>query len=1276
MTSDNMSVEKYRMKRLDRGGDYTPWASQVSAMLTELDLEEFIEREPDANAAEDVKRKDKKCKARLLLCVDGPLRRVVEDATSAKKAWDALKVEYLGSLKVRRPALLGDVRVLKQGHVESVEEYGDRARALLTKLDDAEVASADMMVTDALLQGLKGTLRMVCLPSLTKMADQGFDKVLLELKNLTRLLQDNAPDKTRADGRVFYTDGRKREERRRCFICGKVGHLKKDCWKNKQQGSPNQAHAMMTYTKGDLADVILFDSGSSHHVVHDATRLKDLRPSAVKNVKLGGNEVHDVIGEGEAFVSGGPAGTIQLKNVLYVPSMSVNLLSGIKATAAGFVCTLVGLNCKVVSAKGEMVLTGRKNNGLYHLDCHLEEQQQATEAQVNLTSPSEVWHKRLGHPGQSAMRKVAKVAGLEEDGVVSKMENCEVCAKAKQSRESYKPSTSRAEKKLELVHSDVLGPMEEESFEGARYVVTLMDDCTSYAETACVNTKMDVRKWLQETIIKWQRQTDHKVKKLRSDRGSEFLSDLQDFLKQQGIIHQRSAVYTPEQNGRAERLNRTLIEKTRALLLQHKLPKVFWASAMDTATKLRNWLPTAASDDSPHKLFYGVAPDYSRVRVYGCKVFVHVPKTKYRKKLDARAEEGIFLGYEQDCKAWRVFVWRDDGFKCVTSSNVKFVENERPKLTMFEEEKEGEIYLPELLAQEDQAQQEQEESEGEDEDEAEEEVSALAEGSDSEEEVEPAEERRYPVRQRNPPVDPYSGYVNAVMTSKWDDPTLEEALKRSDAELWKEAINSEKTSLIAKNVYEEIDESLLPKGCKPLPSKGVCKIKRDIKGDIDKYKVRIVAKGFRQVAGRDYDEVFAPTARQATFRLLCSHAVEHDLELRQFDVSTAFLNGELEEEVYIKLPEELGGKVWRLKKALYGLKQAARAWHIKLREVMTKIKYRASDVDPCLFIQDEGDERTLVLFHVDDGLVVAPRKQGKVMIETIGKVLEIKDLQEASVYLGIEIRRRQDGGLGIGQEKYVRDLLSKFGMENCKPVRTPMEPNKHLGKEGQSIESEDTPYAELVGSLLYLAVNTRPDIAHALGVLSRYMSSPKEHHWQAAKRVLRYLAGTPDFGLVYVKGQETFVAYCDADFAGDLDNRKSTSGGVIIKSKAAVDWLSKLQSTVATSTCESECNSGKIVAQEGLWVRRLQGEISGQVGPLPLMCDNQSALVLMGQPLSGLSSKKHVEVAFQFVRDRVMRGDVQLSFVPTETMWADVFTKPVPAPRFEQCRKAIGVMKY
>ena len=337
--------------------------------------------------------------------------------------------------------------------------------------------------------------------------------------------------------------------------------------------------------------------------------------------------------------------------------------------------------------------------------------------------------------------------------------------------------------------------------------------------------------------------------------------------------------------------------------------------------------------------------------------------------------------------------------------------------------------------------------------------------------------------------------------------------------------------------------------------------------------------------------------------------------------------------------------------------------------------FTASDADPCLFSTGKGTQRVYVLVHVDDGLIIGAKKTVQAALAAIAGAFDIKDIGEAVYFLGLEIHRdRTRGLLRLGQPKYARSILERFGMENCKAVVTPLEANVHLGRGQGEAVTDEFPYAELVGSLLYLTVNTRPDLAHAASVLSRFMSCATQEHWKAAKRVLRYIAGSLDRGLVYTCGAPLIEVYTDSDYAGDPDSCKSTSGAVVLSRGGAVVWGSKLQTVAAASTCEAEYVAAAAAVKEVLWLRKLMGEMSGEMSREHLYGDDQTALVIMQQHTPGAAGRtKHIDVAYHFVRHTVLQGDIEAVFVKTEDMKADMLTKAVPGPRQESGAAGTGL---
>jgi hypothetical protein len=763
--------------------------------------------------------------------------------------------------------------------------------------------------------------------------------------------------------------------------------------------------------------------------------------------------------------------------------------------------------------------------------------------------------------------------------------------------------------------------------------------------------------------------------------------------------------YTPQQNGRAERLNRTLLEKTRCLLFQANLPAEFWAEAISTANYLRNLVSVSTVIKTPYELFYQKVPDVARLRVFGCSAHVQMP-AQLRKKLDKRSMQGIFVGYEQNQKAWRVMCPTDDGrWKLHISRDVQFVEHlhgievlRKPQedddyvdigawLTQEIEDRSTEAETEDSVAQQqvplggenDGEVIEAENLSGENAIQHSEQEDVAVQEEASSGEVSEGEQQQPPVRRSSrvsaapDRYDP-AAYASNAQTSHDEPKTLTEVRMRPDAELWDQAMQEELTALWEKGVYEWVDK---PTHKKILPAKWVYKIKRDKKGAIEKYKARLVAKGFLQKPGVDYGEVFAPASSLVTLRLLLSIAAEKDYDVHQLDVKTAFLNGDLEEEVYLQPPEgyeDKQGRVWLLKKALYGLKQAAQAWHKKLKDSLEKVGLHPSDSDPCLFIgQFDDGHQVHLLIHVDDALIVGPTAAVREVKSKFSSLFEVRDLGEAALFLGLEIvRDRAAGTLWLGQSQYAEQKLEQFGMRDCNPRGTPLEVNLQLGPDGETLQS-NMPYSEIVGSLLYLAVCTRPDISHSVGMLSRFVSAPKLEHWHALKGVLRYLRGTSKLGLMFRRG-DGLVGYSDSDYAGDLIKRRSTSGYVFMNAGAAVLWGSKLQATVAVSTCEAELIAAARAIKEALWLRKLLADIQGSYSCVKLMMDNQSTLSLVKNPAIGAQTRtKHVDVKYNFARHCVSIGAIDAKFVRTSEMIADMFTKQLPGPAFRKHRESIGL---
>jgi hypothetical protein len=447
----------------------------------------------------------------------------------------------------------------------------------------------------------------------------------------------------------------------------------------------------------------------------------------------------------------------------------------------------------------------------------------------------------------------------------------------------------------------------------------------------------------------------------------------------------------------------------------------------------------------------------------------------------------------------------------------------------------------------------------------------------------------------------------------------------------------------------------LPKGHKAIGLKWVYKLKKDADGKVIKHKARLVAKGYVQEQGIDFDEVFAPVARMESVRLVMALAVQEAWKLHHMDVKTAFLNGELEEEVYVKQPpgyikEGAEHKVLRLKKALYGLKQAPRAWNMKLDRTLISIGFKKCPLEHAMYKRGSGTKRLLVGVYVDDLLITGANEGEVAKFKTQMKDLfKMSDLGLLSYYLGIEVQQKP-GVITLCQEAYAKKILEKCGMEDCNLSQVPMEPRLKLSKRSEAPKVDATEYRSIVGCLRYL-VNTRPDLAYSVGIVSRFTEAPTTEHMNAVKHILRYIKGTTNFGCVYSRDERGDVklhGYSDSDHGGSIDDRKSTSGVVFFHGKNIVSWMSQKQGCVAKSSCEAEYIAASTAASQGVWLARLLGDLSNQeTEELVLSIDNVSAISLCKNPVHHDRSK-HIDVQYHYIRECVEKKMVDVKYVCTD----------------------------
>lgn len=420
--------------------------------------------------------------------------------------------------------------------------------------------------------------------------------------------------------------------------------------------------------------------------------------------------------------------------------------------------------------------------------------------------------------------------------------------------------------------------------------------------------------------------------------------------------------------------------------------------------------------------------------------------------------------------------------------------------------------------------------------------------------------------------------------------------------------------------------------------------------------------------------------RYESVRTLLAMAALQNFEIGQFDIKTAFLNGELDEELYMRLPEGAAKEdtVVKLEKSLYGLKQSPRQWNKRFHEFLMRFKFKASNADRCVYSGFIDGETVLLALYVDDGLMLA---KNRATIDMVLKVLMSEfevTIGNGAYFLGVEIKRDSSAGtITISQEQYIKRILEKFGMTDSKPMSTPAEANKHLkylSEDQVDASMKEVPYQQAVGSLMFAACVSRPDIMFAVANVCKFLTNPSTEHWKAVKRILRYLKGTSNQGITYrFNGNKQLIGYCDADYANDEETRKSTTGLAMVLAGGPIVWASRRQSVVAQSTTEAEYIAAADATKEILWLRQLMKSVDAeQKNTTMLRVDNQGAIKLIRNPELHRPTK-HIDVRYHLIRDHVEKKNIDVEYVPSKEQLADIFTKGLPKEIFAQLRSDLSI---
>lgn len=707
--------------------------------------------------------------------------------------------------------------------------------------------------------------------------------------------------------------------------------------------------------------------------------------------------------------------------------------------------------------------------------------------------------------------------------------------------------------------------------------------------------------------------------------------------------------HTPQLNGVAERYNRTLLDRLKPSLKHSALHQEFWSHALEYAVWTTNRSPTRTNEGfkTPYEVYHGDLPSMHHAHIFGAKGQYFVP-SENRDKLDNHTRDCYFLSVLPhgdgvkvlDAKTRKVVKTRDAQFD--EHVNHDQTTHTPPVLPSSINQSSNDNTSPWLLPDT--------------------ESHPTQPTAEDVEFQEPRPRRTRAVPER-------FGDLQAHSASVEKSRTYRVAMASSEKEEWNKAMKVEINSFIDRNVFTLVPR---PAGRKIISCRWHLKKKFNPDGSIQKFKARLVARGFTQREGIDYQETFAPSSRQESLKAFLAINWHRDWEVIKLDVVGAFLYGELDEEVYLSQPEgfinpEFPNHVWRLNSSLYGLKQSARQWYQCLADHLKTIGFAATQADPTMYVLKQEEEITAtIVVHVDDILLAGNDST----ISTVEKLLrdrfKLTKNEDMSHFLSFDItRNRKTKTFTMNQASYVHDLVEQHHLEDARRVYTPCDDHfKYLTKNVDPTKTTNHPYCSLIGALLWLSNGTRPDITFAVNRLSSFMTSPTDEHWREAQSVLVYARDTADYLITLGGSDLKLTGHSDSDWAEQREDRRSTTGFVFCLGPSPVSWRSKRQPTIALSSTEAEYMALTDASREAIWWRSILNELTTVDLSIPtvLHYGNKGAGELALNPCHH-SRSKHIDVKHHFIRECISSSIIKLQQVPTLSMIADMLTKPLKKPR-------------
>lgn len=771
-----------------------------------------------------------------------------------------------------------------------------------------------------------------------------------------------------------------------------------------------------------------------------------------------------------------------------------------------------------------------------------------------------------------------------------------------------------------------------------------------------LESKHEVKDVFKEYVLRVQAHWNLRVSKIRCDNGKEYLNkSIQYWCKQKGIVLDNTTPHMPQLNGRAERLNRTLLDKVRALLFDSGFNKNMWGEALYTSVYILNRLSTDTLQCTPFEMWEKRKPDLKMLQIFGSTVYVKRLGTL--KKLEERSKRLYMIGYAPNgYRLWnteeeRIIIARDVKFLGIRTEENKIKENR--SIT-------NKIKFLQLNEESDETQNfENEEDNWEDANEGDGDTEDIRTQDRQERRVQDYEDvdknkdtRRKSSRNKKCPE-----YLQEYVML-----TYKQAVSGPDKQRWEKAINEEKKSLEENQTWEIMDLKKL-KGEKPLTGKWVFKIKQN-----GRYKARLVIRGCQQEQGVNYEETFSPVISTSALRSLFALAAIKNYKIMTFDIKTAFLYGNVEESIYMYPPEGYNckDKVFKLKRALYGLKQAPLRWNIRFTDFLKEKNFKPLKSEQCIFRSINKD---LILgIYVDDGIILGSDvREIEETIKQLRTEFKMMVFYKPKIFVGIEVLK-EENKIKLKQEEYTNKILKQYEMDKAKSVKIPILKNDTRDTR----KKEEYKYREVIGSLLYLSTKTRPDISFGVGYSSRFIEDYKQENVNDVKHILKYLIGTIDQGIQFNSKakQNLLQAYCDADFAGDQETRRITTGYIIFYGGGALSWCSRRQPIIVLSSTEAEYVAAAECCKELLYLKTLLEELQEKKIEIELYIDNQSAISLISNGVVNKRSK-HIDVKYRFIHELFKNKVISVKYCSTENQKADILTKALNTIKFENCKKYI-----